>query len=207
MLFALSRVQRGLEALYRVETELDINDFLIDSDTRATFGVSRHAREQLLLSQAGDVGLFVCDTVLSNLGRNDPARRLDDSNFGDFLLAVEGVSHFVYLAWKASVEHRVSGLELELQAEIDKYVTLILHDDDLDHHALHRRLFYGFELEPDLCDEERHRYLKANRTAASYTSWLASTFLSGGKIAELLAEVRRFYRMPLAHKLSHVSAL
>ncbi len=36
--------------------------------------------------------------------------------------ALEGVSHFVYLAWNAGHDKPVSLLELEMQAEVDKYV-------------------------------------------------------------------------------------
>ena len=44
----------------------------------------------------------------------------------DFLLAVEGVSHFVYLVHRARQERPVSAVELELQAEVDKYLVALL---------------------------------------------------------------------------------
>ena len=41
-----------------------------------------------------------------------------------FCLALEGVSHFLYLIWNASFDRSVTLLEMELQAEIDKFVML-----------------------------------------------------------------------------------
>ena len=97
----LEAVQRGLEQLYRIETDLDVRDFVIDEKTRDQIGVQRSAREQLLVSEADGhvhLALFVDDDALSNLSANDPRRRLDRNNFQDFLLTVEGVSHFVCVA-------------------------------------------------------------------------------------------------------------
>ena len=62
----LARLQLGLEALYRVETRLQIDVFTIDAATRAAIHRARAPREQLLISQDGG------DTVAIN------ARCLDD---------------------------------------------------------------------------------------------------------------------------------
>ncbi len=207
MRFELSRVQRGIEKLYRVETDLDIGDFLIDSATRDAAGLSRHSREQLLLHQSGEVGVFICESVLRNLGENDPGIRVDDSNFGDFLLAVEGVSHFVYLAWRAQADRQVSGLELELQAEVDKYVTLLLAAENVEldlARRIRQRLFHEFEYEPDLDPTERERYARANEAARRYATHLESTYISGGRTGDMLTELRRYYRLPIAAKLRGV---
>ena len=66
---------------------------------------TRAPREQLLLREADGelaMALFVDAAALANLEQNDPAARLDDENFTDFCLAVEGVSHFVYVALRAA---------------------------------------------------------------------------------------------------------
>ena len=57
---------------------------------------------------------------MERLRAHDPRERLDDGNLPDFLLALEGVSHFVYIAHRARLERSVSAVELELQAEVDK---------------------------------------------------------------------------------------
>src|SRR5205814_9322173 len=90
----LARLQLGLEALYRVETRLTIDAFVIDDDARERFNAARAPREQLLLREDdGELGmaLFVDAAALANLERHDPGACLDDHNFSDFCLAVEGV--------------------------------------------------------------------------------------------------------------------
>jgi hypothetical protein len=199
-MFDLARVQRGLETLYRIDLEVRVEDFLISDEVLDQFQPERRPREQLLLSQEGEVGLFVCDTVLRNLAENDPSASLDEDNLADFLLAVEGVSHFVYLAWRARADQPVSALELELQAEVDKYVSCVLVG--ACHRAMRRRLFFDFDYEPDLDATERSRYAEANRAAASYTARLERDFLSRNRVADMLTDLRRFYRLPVAAKLA-----
>ena len=201
------RLQRGLEQLYRIETDARVEDFVIDDELRRKMGVARAPREQLLVSHDDGglaIGLFVDRDALSNLDANDPSQRLDDRNFSDFLLALEGVSHFVYLTWRAERDHRVSALELELQAEVDKYVTCFLLAERAT--GLRQRLFEDFAFEHDLDDEERERYRVANANAHRYSASLERRFVQRGRVADMLDELRRFYRQPLDGKLDLIRA-
>jgi hypothetical protein len=206
----LERVQRGLEALYRVDTGVAIADFVIGAELRDELAPARRPREQLLVCEhAGEMSLalFIDPGVLSNLAANDPGDRLDDRNLGDFLLAVEGVSHFIYAVCCARAERRVSQLELELQAEIDKYVTCLLATDPEPEvsSALRRRLFGDCRYDTDLDDDEHARYRAANDNAQRYAAWLEHTYVAPRRIPEMLGELRRFYRHGLAQKLSTIA--
>ena len=206
----LHRLQRGLEEMYRVDTALSINDFVVDENTRARMRPVRRAREQLLLVQAEDaleLALFVEPRALANLAENDPASGLDDGNLGDFLLALEGVSHFVYVAHRARADRALTVLELELQAEVDKYVTcLLLCDRRSDRsQSLRQRLFEQFTYEPDLSENERARYQAANANAHRYSASLERRFVDRCRIADMLDELRRFYRMSLRGKLDFIA--
>jgi hypothetical protein len=207
----LARVQRGLEALYRIEGGAPVGEFVVDETVRDAVvpasGPDRRPREQLLVCEdRGElaIALFVCPAVLANLAANDPARALGPHNFGDFLLAVEGVSHFVYATWCARADRPVSPLELELQAEVDKYVLcLLLAAPGAARSALlRRRLFGDVAYEPDLSPDEASRYRAANDNAHRYTGYLEAAFVAPGRIPDMLAELRRFYRLGLAAKLT-----
>jgi len=66
----LALMQRGLEQLYRVETELSVDDFVIDEATRDTFGTERSPREQLLVREQDgelEMALYICPRALANL--------------------------------------------------------------------------------------------------------------------------------------------
>jgi hypothetical protein len=204
----LGPIQRGLEELYRIQTDLDVTEFLIDGEARELLGVTRAPREQLLLSQHEgnlEMGLFVDERVLENLKARDPRQRLDEDNLQDFLLTVEGVSHFVYMAWRARHQRPVTGLELELQAEVDKYVTCLLTmiaQDGRPPADLRARLFERFSLEPGMDPEERERYVVANSNARAYAGRLEGRYVANGNLGEMLVELRRFYRMSAGEKLS-----
>jgi hypothetical protein len=205
----LARLQRGLEQLYRVDTQVAVEDFLIDADAREAFGPVRHPREQLLVSQRDDeleLALFVDRDVLANLERHDPVDGLDHRNLDDFLLTVEGVSHFVYLVWRARADRAVSALELELQAEVDKYVTTLLTMESAGRvpAELARQLFGDVEFADDLDDEESVRYRVANENAHRYSESLHRRYVQSRRIDGMLRELRRFYRLTLADKLAWI---
>lgn len=206
----LARLQRGLETLYRVATGLAVERFLLDQAARDALGLARAPREQLVVVESGDdldLGLFVDAAVLAHLAVHDPGARLDDRNTGAFLYAVEGVSHFVYAAVCAQRRRAVSALELELQAEVDKYVTCLLAGDAAPaaSAAWRRRLYDECTFDDDLDADERDRYRAANQNARRYTASLERRYVAPRRIGEMLCELRGFYRLPLAGKLDAIA--
>jgi hypothetical protein len=206
----LARLQGGLEGLYRVATGLPIVEFLVDDAARTALGVARSPREQLLVRETADgvdVGLFVDAAVLARLQARDPGHGLDDHNLAAFLYAVEGVSHFIYTALCAQRQRSVSALELELQAEVDKYITcLLIGDRSCDTSAAWRRRLYDeCTFDDDLDADERDRYRVANDNARRYTASLERRFVEPRRIGGLLDELRRFYRLSLPGKFDAIS--
>ena len=102
------------------------------------------------------IGLFIDQRVLDRLQRHDPLDALDERNLDDFCTALEGVSHFHYLIWSFARGRSVSLLELELQAEVDKYATalalLTQQRAGVFPGALHARMFSGVSFLPQLDD-------------------------------------------------------
>jgi hypothetical protein len=140
----------------------------------------------------------------------DPRRRLDDHNLQDFLLAIEGVSHFVYLVHRARQERPVSAVELELQAEVDKYLVALLvtwNQTGEPPADLRARLFTHVTFAGDLSREERERYELANSAADEYAASLEERYVRSRSVDDMLGEVRRFYRKGLAEKLEYISQL
>lgn len=206
----LARLQGGLEATYRVSTGLAVDAFMLDEHSRAALGLARAPREQLVVVESDDgldLGLFIEPTVLAQLEARDPAGGLDDHNLAAFLYAVEGVSHFIYAIWCAQRARAVSALELELQAEVDKYVTCLLAGDPgpAASAVWRRRLYDACSFEPDLDAEERERYRAANDNARRYAHALERRFVARGRIDDMLGELRRFYRLPMAGKLDAIA--
>ncbi len=203
------KIQRGLEALYRLDEEAEVANFVIDDEARAAAGVARSPREQLLLQENEDglsVGLYLDADVVQNLQGRGAAAALEGQHFGDFLMMLEGVSHFVYLAFRAGRNHQLSALELELQAEVDKYVTCLLSRDDSKGRSeqLRDRLFKDIVYDTDLEPHEQERYRVANNNALRYSASLERRYVSEGRVGEMLVELRKFYRLGLRGKMQHI---
>jgi hypothetical protein len=212
----LARLQRGLEKLYRVETRLDVQHFVVNERERSQAladgegSGGRRPREQLLVAHAGDevsLALYLDAGALSNLERHDPGRGLGEHNFGDFCLAVEGVSHFIYVVLCAAANRLVTALELELQAEVDKFVACVLLDEAVAHspRELRARLYHQVRYAHDLDGDERARYTTANDQARAYAGFLDRRYLQQQRRHEMLAELRLFYRLSLEAKLGHIA--
>ena len=207
-LSVLARLQLGLEALYRIETHLTIDAFVIGERQRGAADTARAPREQLLVREGDDelaLALFIDAGALANLERNDPTAGLDDHNFADLCLAVEGVSHFIYVARCAARRRSVSALELELQAEVDKFACCVLLVGTTP--DLRRRLYGNVSYADDLDDDESARYRAANAGANRYAAVLERRFGRADRTDAMLAELRRFYRMDLPEKLGHIAQL
>ena len=210
----LRELQALLNRLYDTEVNLDVQDFLV-TDPRALPGYSCAADEQLFVRESArsvDVALYLAGEVLERLRARDPMLRLDASNIADYWTALEGVSHFHYLAWNAARNRPVSVHELEMQAEVDKYaVTLFVLGAQ---HAgrfprrLHNWLFERAHVDQELPPARRELYESASRYAARFCALLERRFLGRGKIRceALVRELRAFYRLTHAPKIRLIEA-
>jgi hypothetical protein len=124
--------------------------------------------------------------------------------------AAEGVSHFVYLAVRAAADRPVSLLELEVQAEVDKFALLLLH---LWRRGLRRfspvlrsRLYERVRFHAHLGPEELERYRLANRLGGGYARWLEDRYVDGADVEGLVRELRASYRLGAGEKLGYLHA-
>ncbi len=110
-------------------------------------------------------------------------------------------------AFRASHELSVSALELELQAEVDKFVSswLLLEEQGLARESganqLAKRIFDEYVLRPEVADDEVERYHTASRAARGYCTKLVKRYARDSGRNRLTTDVRRYYRQGLAEKL------
>jgi hypothetical protein len=208
----LLEVQRRLEALYALERQAPVTDFLIPVAEAAGYpgGGSR-----TLVTQKGDdvsLGVVLEDTVCARIAAADPRVHLDGGNLDPFCVVTEEVSHFVYLFFCARSARQVTRLELELQGEVDKYLTAVFllsaQNDGAVAPGLREMLFRRYRLAAHVVDDEgRERYHKASDLAYRYCGWLESRFLRTARLADLFREARRFYRLGQRDKLERIGSL
>ncbi len=212
----IERTQKLLERTYQVAAEHSATEFLVtDKDEAQALecqtGNVRDVPEKLLVAEDEEgarLALYLDAAVLRRLKDNDPHASLNDANLDDFWTVLEGISHFLYLTWRAAAGRTVSLLELELQAEVDKYVcTAVLAAGQSSGRVpreLHHSLFERPHLDPALAQFEAERYRVANRYAGKYCLRLARGFLGRRRKRGLLAEIRSFYRLGQRDKLRHI---
>jgi hypothetical protein len=149
---------------------------------------------------------------LKRLEHANPLGALTEGNLADYCTALEGVSHFVYSTWRLDRDAPVSLLELETQAEVDKYAATIFLVADQQGGTypaqVHARLFDRVSFDARLEPEQYDRYRTAHRCAAQYCRGLERRFVQRGeaRIEALLRELRKFYRLGATAKLRHALA-
>jgi hypothetical protein len=190
-------IQQRLEQFYRLERAPDVHDFVRIGD--------QGSREALLIHQTDDALELALvlppDAAL-------PGKTTFDFSVEGFLRGdrdawmqlIEGVSHFVYIAERARTGLPLTRLELELQAEVDKFVLLAFWSGQLD--ALGAKTLLG-----DLYErvsflhpadtEDGHRYRLANGLAARFVARLVAS----GELFSIENALRRFYRSGQADKI------
>ena len=212
----LAELQQQLAAIYRLDATCDVRDYLI-TDPALAACLSRNtlltgAEETLLVAEDHDgmsLSLFLDGDMLERLEALRPLEALEPAQLEDFWKVLEGISHFNCVVWKASRDRCVSLMELELQAEIDKCIaTLLLAEQQDNRHILnhlHRWLFDAVRFNDELGELEHDRYSAANDYAARYCYRLCRGWRDGGALP--FRELRRFFRLQLNDKISHIHSL
>lgn len=187
----LRGLQRRLEQFYGLEDAPDVVEFVRtgEDDSRETL---------FLREQDGELEIAV---MLPPHGEDEHAS-------GDLWLQLaEGVSHFVYLAERARTNLPATHLELELQAEVDKFVLLAMQGDTLSraghrhfHHRAHKLQRWLYDhvrfLHPE-GTELGDRYRLANDLAARF---VRRTF-SRHDLPAAHRTLKRFYRSGQTEKI------
>lgn len=210
-------LQNLLADFYGLEIGADVTDYLV-TDPRLLQLLQADSQpspdETLFIGTHEDqleVALYLNQELLGRLSAADPIDDLAQSNLDDFCKVLEGVSHFVYLAWNAAKDKCITRLELELQSEVDKYVStrLLLESQSYPWMSSSRLcdvLFGAVRYRSGLAADEAARYRHANSMGCRYCSSLEQRFPAPRAISAMAEELRVFYRMSQPEKFSHMHA-
>ena len=200
----IEKLQATLETIYRIDSTPRVGSYLINQNQAKQLDIT-HQREVLIIQEDieyTNLGLFLSNDLI--LG----ASRFLTEGFWDaldsFCATLEGISHFVYFTHSGQQTKPVSRIELEVQAEIDKFIflkaALGISEDLISH------LFDSFSLREDLDESSKERYLFANRIARRYAKWVESCFRQG-TAAKAFSDARLLYRKTLHSKVAHIDCL
>jgi hypothetical protein len=186
-------VQRALERLYQLDRGADVGAFVTSANG--------DEREVLLVREAD--GAMEIALRLPALARKEFDGAID-ADLDPLCQLIEGVSHFVYLADRARHGRAATQLELELQAEVDKYVVLAASLGAIDPASsarLRTRLYEHVSFVHDPESPLGERYRIANDLAARFVRRLEREYLGTRRYRELHHVLRLFYRMGQEEKI------
>lgn len=219
-----NELQDVIATRYDLALPCQVQDFIChDQQLVAQItGTATTGSEALLVSEASDtldVTLFLEEHLLDSL--TDTADyKSEGGNFDDYCTVLEGVSHFVYLVWNAQYGRQIKPVEMELQAEVDKFVfaadqrgslKTAESEPSVQKHTeknmldkltvkLFRNIRYLAQEDAAITD----RYRTANALAEIYCGYLAKHYRFKGTDPLLTAELARFYRMNGAQKFDYI---
>jgi hypothetical protein len=189
-----ARVQSALERLYRLDRVVSVEGFVR--------GAGSGEREALLLREGADGALEV-SVRLPALPESEANLELDT-----LCQVIEGVSHFVYVVERARMGRAATQLELEVQAEVDKWVVLAASIRSFDARrsaTLRARLYEDFVFLHDENSEAgrelAERYRVANDVAHRFVRRLERDYVGHARFGELRAELWRFFHIGQEGKL------
>lgn len=207
----IGRVQEHLEAIYGITCAARAEGFVVDTEAAVQLGATGRCEEELLVHEAEgelEMALYLAPALLHRLEPywSGPLDSMLERELDGFCQLAEGVSHFLYVAHTATHGRTVSLLELEAQAEVDKFALCLLHrwGDGVEAWAeeLLGRLFDRVSYRERLSEAERWRYEEANRLSRNFCSRLMG-HVTGRRLERLLTDLRYAYRLGAEAKLRH----
>jgi hypothetical protein len=220
-----SQIQQLFERTY-AQVGINLEDCLIDRTRCAQLSIlaGRSACElselaRTFLRRAGDqlyIGIYYSRWLIEQLEQHDPRASVGDRNIRSLIMFVEELNHALHAALQFKSGIREIGSEdfarnLELQAQIDTYLVLLLfiaffrktqRVSRTDRRWLRLHLFARQCPEAFRDPNLRGRYLEASQLAANYTYYL-DTLNSQRR----LDEIRRFHSLDYGAKKKRILAL
>ena len=216
----ISKIDHSLKRLYHLDFDYRAEDFLLTQPYSTGTAVGSNAQTEFrgalyLVTKSPDdldLGIYLNASVRDVLTELNPrtARRWTFRQLRAFTIATEEISHFLYVLKNSLQGRAVSQLELEIQAEVDKFVILYFaqvggifpNDARKIYDRLFARCFEQFGFAEGLSDEARERYRTANAVAKRFLLRLGPGLTDRKSCEFTLRLLRRFYALSCAEKIS-----
>jgi hypothetical protein len=220
-----SEIQRLFERTYAA-VGVNLEDCLIDRHrcgqlSRLAGASARELSElaRTFLRRVDDrlyVGIYYSQWLIEQLEKHDPRRGLSDANIQSLIAFVEEINHALHAALQfqrgvREIHHEDFARNLELQAQVDTYLVLLLFVaffrrtqkiSRADRRWLRFHLFSRHDAAAYRDPNLRGRYLETTELAARYTGFLDA--LNGARRVD---EIRTFHALDFAGKKARILAL
>jgi len=193
----VQRIDEKLKQLTGTKNSLQLLDFLITTQKQNAL---------LVTEDRGEASVAVCLTgeLVERLKDQLYPRDFSIDSLSDLSVAVEELSHFNYYCDRAMRNLELTGFELELQAEVDKFIFALdcLHqrnEEDL-RDRLFEVMFGSLKLGDWVSPEEEERYQRAHEVARSFCRKLLDQNPDAGGA---IRHAQSFYQSSLEEKIRH----
>jgi len=169
----VSLIENHLRTFYPIDHAISANDYILDPYFSHDAVNNKRAAVVSIECEEGfqNIGIYFSQSLIEQHTRVTPQNLVTTMSLDSHCAIIEEISHFHLLAHRTQYDQPVTRLELETQAEIDKFLicaTMLLEQTgDAHFHSLARCL-YDNGLITDLA--HRTIYEDANRFAANF--WL-----------------------------------
>jgi len=193
----LLQIQTQLQELNDCRHDLLVTDFLVPSK----------GQNSMIVKEGGDgAEVLVCleERILKKFQNAQMPRDFRWDHLPDLSVVVEELSHFNTFCHKVSGDLSISQIELEVQAEVDKFALALewlemRNEFEFVHHVFDT-LFEKCELGAWVqTDEERQRYHEAHELARSFCRRILA---EKGSREERQRAFKEFYGLNHEQKLS-----
>ncbi len=220
-----SEIQRLFERTY-ASVGINLEDCLIDRQRSGQLsrlaGASARELSELartFIRTAGDrlyVGIYYSQWLIEELERHDPRRGVTDENIQSLIVFVEEINHALHASLQfqrgvREIHHEDYARNLELQAQVDTYMVLLLFVaffrrtqklSRMDRRWLRFHLFARQTPQAYSDPNLRGRYLETTQLARRYTRYLDA--LNGARRVD---EIRVFHALDYSGKKERILAL
>ncbi len=217
----IKELQRKIEKTYALDTGItNIEQYIVgDRGYKELYAkeeirtvVNSHSGARVLIRDTGDalkVSIYYPDVLIRDLEDNDPRLGIHDENIDLCASFVEELDHFLFIAQNYKLNRPFSLLELELQANVTKYLVLkyfialqkkSLKLSKFDKEYIRYHLFYKRKYNIEDTSEKK-RYEDAGTFGMLYTKHI--DLLSH---EDRLRDLRQFSRMSCSSKIRHIQS-
>ncbi len=217
----INELQRKIEKTYALDTGItNIEQYIVGDRGYKEFYakekirtvINSHSGARVLIRDAGGmlkVSIYYPDELIKELEDNDPRLGLHDDNIDFCASFIEELDHFLFIAQNYKLNRPFSLLELELQANVTKYLVLkyfiALQNKSIklsksDREYIRYHLFYKrkYDIEDT---SERKRYEDAGAFGMLYTKYIDLL-----PQEDRLRDLRQFSRMTCPSKIRHIQS-
>lgn len=212
----IEELQTSLQSIYEIETSHRVSNFITSNEQIKSilFATEGATNETVFFRQEDgylDIAVFFDDDILRKIDSQSSSGSVSVENINNYCYVLEGISHFLYLIHYGRYDRSYNLLEMELQAEVDKFIMLQSLVDiqgiNNDKREVHNMVFDDVFYRTGLSREEKSRYKDANFYAGKYCHSLLKDYIAHRNLADMNRQLRRFYRLPLQEKIRQINQL